>query len=188
LRVPEIPEFFEILRSDDPEAAGQLLNWLDPWLRGVIRSRIAARRLSGAMDVSDVLQSLFKDFVQRANRAGAEPKPKGEIERFLAGAVAKKILARLRKERRHPGGLSEEPKALGPPADRIAEGSDFIASIRRHLNEKNQRLMDLRLQGYTWPELSSIDGRKPDALRMRLRRSVAAAICELGEEGQFRHE
>jgi DNA-directed RNA polymerase specialized sigma24 family protein len=177
----EIEDFFEILRSGEPQAVVGLLNWLDPWLRVVIRSRIAARRRAGSIEVSDVLQSLLEDFVRGAKRDRREPERRGDIERYLAGAVAKKLLTRMRKERGLPGTLTDwpEPEALEESAYRIAEGNDFVASIGCRLDDKNKKLMELRLQGYTWLEVSEMIGGNPDALRIGLRRSVAAATCEM---------
>lgn len=181
---PEFAEFFEILRGRDPQAVDRLLRWLDPWLRAVIRVRLVAHRVRGIVGVSDVFQSLMKDFVGRASRNGSEPERKIEMERYLAAAVEKKIRARLRKERRQPVRLADWQQAKGTqlPNDRIAEGKDFVASIRRRLDPDSQQLLELRMQGFTWPELSRMVGGNSDALRMRLRRSVAAAIYHVNRK------
>jgi hypothetical protein len=181
---PEFAEFFEFFRNRDPQAVDRLLRWLDPWLRAVIRVRLVAHRVREIVSVSDVFQSLMKDFVGRASRSSSEPERKVEMERYLAAAVEKKIRARLRKERRQPVELDtwQEAKGCELPTDRIAEGKDFVASIRRRLDPDSQQLLELRMQGFTWPELSGMVGGNSDALRMRLRRSVAAAIYHVNRK------
>jgi hypothetical protein len=183
LFAPEFQEFLQILSGNDAEALERLLGWLEPWLRAIIRSRLAGQRLGGGAGVSDILQSLLKDFVSRANGDVENPARTIQMERYLMAAVEKKIRAKFRKERRHAGSLSEwpEPRASGS-VNEIVEGDDFVVSVRHRLDEESQELFDLRMQGLTWPDLSRMIGETPDALRMRLRRSVAAAICGMNRK------
>jgi hypothetical protein len=182
--MPDFYEFFKILAGRDPKALEQLLKWLEPWLRAVIRTRLAGQRLQGVGGVSDVFQSLMKDFVGRAKRETAGPGRSADAERYLAAAVQNKIRERIRRARHQPGNWAGWPEAQNSElsAEKIVEGNDFVASIRQRLDEDNQRLFDLRMRGFTWPELSGMVGGKSDALRMRLRRSVAAAIYHLNRE------
>jgi hypothetical protein len=177
----DFPDFLKIVSGQDRAALDGLLAWLNPWLRAVIRARLAGHRLRGVIGVSDVLQSLIKDFVQRAKRDADVHRETIHMERYLAAAVEKKIRAKFRKERRHPVATSQraELTASEPSIEKIVEANDLVAAIRRRLDNGNQHLLDLRMQGLTWPELSGLVGGNPDAVRMRLRRSVAAAICEL---------
>jgi DNA-directed RNA polymerase specialized sigma24 family protein len=180
---PEFQEFLRILSGNDAEALEQLLEWLEPWLRAIIRSRLAGQRLGSGAGVSDILQSLLKDFVGRANRQAEKPLRTIQTERYLMAAVERKIRAKFRKERRHAGSLSEwpDPRASAT-VDKNVEGDDFVASVRRRLDPRSQELFDLRMHGLSWPELSGMIGETPDALRMRLRRSVATAICGLNRK------
>lgn len=74
---PEFAEFVQILRGGDPGAVDRLLSWLEPWLRTVIRVRLVGKRLRTVIGVSDVLQSLPKDFFKasqvwrRGSRTGS---------------------------------------------------------------------------------------------------------------------
>ena len=180
LFAPEFQEFLQILSGNDAEALERLLEWLQPWLRVIIRSRLAGQRLGGGAGVSDILQSLLKDFVGRANRQAEKPLRTIQTERYLMAAVEMKIRAKFRKERRHAGSLSEWPEPRGSVSvDKDVEGDDFVASVRRRLDDGSQELFDLRMQGLSWPQLSGMIGESPDALRMRLRRSVAAAMWGL---------
>ena len=100
----EIPmNYFEILHSGDRRAVERLLQWLDPFLMGVIHLRLIKNRLRMAVETMDVFQSLIKDFINpQANRRPPADRS-GGIERYLSAAVHNKIVTRLRKEARHAG-------------------------------------------------------------------------------------
>jgi hypothetical protein len=183
MKMPEFEEFFEILANGERDAVDRLMKWLDPWLRSVIRVRLARGRLRGVVDVSDIYQSLIKDFVRRANGDLSQRSDDVDMVRYLAVAAENKIRARWRKDRKHAryssgGGELEDRR---PSVEQMVESDDFVRSIRDGLNDETQDLLDLRLQGFTWPEVATASGGNPDALRMRVRRSVAARICELRE-------
>ena len=183
MRIPDFREFFQILAEGDAESVDRLLKRLDPWLRSVIRVRLARGGMRGIVDVSDIFQSLLKDFVRRANGGVSEASDHVDMARYLAAAAENKIRARWRKERRHSRALSDRPELedLRLSVEQIVEENDFLQSIRGGLDGNTQELLDLRLQGFTWPEVAQVSGGNPDTLRIRLRRSVAARICELDE-------
>ena len=68
---PELQEFFAKIQGDDEEAVEALLQALDPFLRRVIHLRLHDGRLRRAVDTTDILQSLLKDFLHptRGRRA-----------------------------------------------------------------------------------------------------------------------
>ncbi len=107
---------------------------------------------------------------------------------YFAAAACHKIQAKLRKERRRAGSLADnfEPVSPEPPASQRSEDREFVEAVRERLGEDRRLLFDLAMNGLTWNEISAIVGGKPDALRMRLRREIAAVLSELCEEERWR--
>lgn len=182
----ELQEFFAALRSGDPQTAESLLNRLEPSLRRIIRARLQDARVRRVADTSDIYQSLLKDFlIQRESQQSPSESAAG-LHAYLAAAAGHKVQAKLRKERRHAGSLGDdfEPVSPGPAVGERIENGDLIEAIRERLGEDRRLLFDLALKGLTWAEISAIVGGRPDALRMRMRRGIASALSELGEEEQ----
>jgi RNA polymerase sigma factor (sigma-70 family) len=185
---PELSDFLAVLRGADGQAVERLLRRLDPTLRRIIRLRLIDGRLRHALDTADIFQSLLKDFLSRRGPARPPAAAAGGLCAYLAAAARRKIWAKARKERRHAGSLPAgwEAPAPEPPAARQVEDRDFSQAVRGRLPEPTRRLFDLKAQGLSWAEIAAQVGGQPDALRMRLRRAVAAALGELGH-GELSH-
>jgi DNA-directed RNA polymerase specialized sigma24 family protein len=174
----ETGRFSKNLSCDEREAVERVIAGLEPWLRRVIHVRLQGSRLRRVADTGDVFQSLMKDLISRASR----PRSNGvcSLRPYLLGAVQNKIRARLRKERRNVGGLEryELLSAEAEPADAVAT-QEFVEAVRSRLCDEDRRLFEFRRQGSSWSDVARAVGGQPDALRMRLRRSLAAAVLEL---------
>ena len=182
---PELREFLAKIQGGDGEAVEAMLREMDPFLRRVIRLRLLGGRLRRAVDTTDILQSLLKDFLRQP--VAGEPAETSSVQlcAYLAAAVRHKVQTRLRKERRHAGSLPEEwqPASPEPDVGKRVEDQDFAAAVRRRLDASARLLLDLKAQGLTWPEIAAQVGGRADALRMRLNRAVAAALTALGDKG-----
>jgi DNA-directed RNA polymerase specialized sigma24 family protein len=180
----ELQEFLAKMQGGDEGAVKAILEELDPFLRRVIHMRLLDGRLRRAVDTTDILQSLLKDFLRQPSAGEPAETSSTELCAYLAAAVRYKVQTRLRKERRHAGSLPEEwePASHEPHVGKCAEDQDFAAAIRGRLDESARLLFDLKAQGLTWQEVSAQVGGKADALRMRLNRAVAAVLTELGDE------
>ena len=186
----ELQEFFAALRSGDPQNVESLLTRLEPSLRRIIRARLQDARVRRVADTSDIFQSLLKDFLfQRESQRSPSESSAGEssagMYAYLGAAAGHKIQAKLRKERRHVGGLADdrEPVSPGPAAGQPLENRDFIEVLRKRLDEDRRLLFDLALQGLAWTEIAATVGGKPDTLRMQLRRGIASVLSEMRDEG-----
>jgi hypothetical protein len=60
---PELQEFFAAIQGGDAGAVEAMLQHIDPFLRRVIHLRLLDGRLRRAVDTTDILQSLLKDFL-----------------------------------------------------------------------------------------------------------------------------
>lgn len=62
MAAPEFQKFFAVLKSGERHTIEELPRQLDPFLRRAIRLRLIDGRLRCAVDTTDILQSLLKDF------------------------------------------------------------------------------------------------------------------------------
>ena len=172
-------------RAATSGAVEAMLQELDPFLRRVIRLRLLDGRLRRAVDTTDILQSLLKDFLRQPAAGEPAETSSAQLCAYLAAAVRHKVQTRLRKERRHAGSLPEEwePASPEPDVGKRVEDQDFAEAIRSRLDESARLLLDLKAQGLTWQEVAAKVGGRADALRMRLNRAVAAVLTELGDKG-----
>jgi DNA-directed RNA polymerase specialized sigma24 family protein len=182
---PELQEFLAKIQGGDDCAVEAMLREWDPFLRRVIRLRLLDGRLRRAVDTSDILQSLLKDFLRRPGAGEPSEASPAELSAYLAAAVRHKVQTRWRKERRHAGSLPEEwePASLEPDVGKRVEDRDLVEAIRSRLDESTRSLLDLRAQGLTWQDVAARVGGGADALRMRVNRAVAAVLTELGDRG-----
>jgi DNA-directed RNA polymerase specialized sigma24 family protein len=182
---PELQEFFAKIQGGDEAAVESMLQEMDPFLRRIIRMRLLDGRLRRAVDTTDILQSLLKDFLRQGTPGEPAETSSDQLCAYLAAAVRHKVQTRLRKERRHAGSLPDEWEPAGPElaVGQRVEDHDFVAAIRSRLDESAGSLLDLKAQGLTWQEVAAKVGGRADALRMRLNRAVAAVLTELGEKG-----
>lgn len=176
----ELVDFFAILRGDDPQSIDDLLRRIDPFLRRIIRMRLLDGRVRHAVDTTDILQSLLKDFLRRKD---VEVSQTIGLEEWLAAGVRNKIVSRLRKERRHAGNrfADLDPTSCVRSPEQEAEDSDFIQVLRGKLSAAEGMLFDLRSQGMAWGEIAAATGNTSDGVRMRLRRAITRVLGELGE-------
>jgi DNA-directed RNA polymerase specialized sigma24 family protein len=184
MATPEIPEFFAALRGGDPRSVEELLRQFDPYLRRVIRLRLMSGRLSHAVDTTDILQSLLKDFLTQREKETLLPGAPGGLCAYLAAAVRNKVRGKLRKERRYAGRLPADWERVGPdpsPAEQ-AESRDLCQLVRGRLSTENRLLFDLKAQGLTWTQIAEKVSGQPDALRVGLSRAIAKILRELEDE------
>jgi hypothetical protein len=186
MEMPEFSKFFAVLRGSDGRAAGEMVRALEPALRRVIHLRLIDGRLRHILDTTDILQSLLAYFLRRKAVPLRAAGKTGGLRAYLAAAVEKKIRMKLRKERRHKGGLPSgwEPACPESAGTGHADEEDLNGFVRARLSAANRVLFDLRIQGLTWPEITAkVEGNPhPNTLRMRLTRAVAEILRARGQE------
>ena len=175
-------KILEILRSGDSEAVDRLLSDLDPVLRQGIRSRLCNPQTRRVVDTADILQSLLKDFLERKGTDQAAVSAR-RLRAYLTAAARYKTASKARKERRRTADLDDvaEPQSPEPSSAQQVEDRDLIDAIRSRLDDQSRQLFDLSQQGRTWRRIANEIGGHPDTLRIQLRRSIAAALSEIGD-------
>lgn len=181
---PELSDFFAVLRDGDGQAVEELLRQLDPILRRLIHLRLIDGRLRHVLDTADIYQSLLKDFLSQKEAGPSRAGSLADFCAYLAAAVRYKIQTRVRKERRHTGGLPDEwePVSPEPAPEQHVQNQDLRQAIRSRLPERTRPLFDLKMQGLPWKAIAEQIGDDPDTLRMRFRRAVTTALCQLSHE------
>src|SRR5690349_19352608 len=85
--MPDLANFYSVLRSGDRLAVESLLRDLDPFLRKCIRLRLIDERLRRTMDTNDILQSLLNDFLSQDVKASPAVASANGLYAYLAVAV-----------------------------------------------------------------------------------------------------
>jgi hypothetical protein len=106
---PEVQEFFALIQGGDEGAVEAMLEEMDPFLRRVIRMRLLDGRLRRAVDTTDILQSLLKDFLRQPAAGEPDETSSARLCAYLAAAVRHKVQTRLRKERKNMVGNLPRP-------------------------------------------------------------------------------
>jgi DNA-directed RNA polymerase specialized sigma24 family protein len=181
---PELQELLAKIQSGDGEAGEAMLRETDPFLRRVIRLRLLDGRLRHALDTTDILQSLLKDFLREPAACEPAQTNSAQLCAYLVAAVRHKVQTRWRKNRRNAGSLPEdwEPPSPEPGVGKRVEDQVLAETIRSTLDESALLLLDLKALGLPGQEVAAQVGGRADALRMRLDRAVAAVPTELGDE------
>ncbi len=187
MATPDLSAFVAVLRGGDGQAVEALLSELDPILRSAIRLRLIDGQLRHVLDTTDILQSLLKDFLSRPMSGDRTPGGPGDLLAYLTAAVHHKIQTKARKERRRAGRLPDDWEPASPEPNggmRQIDAQDLHQALRARLDAPNRLLLDLRAEELSWAEIAARVGGKPDTLRIRLRRAIAAALTSMDLEGQ----
>jgi DNA-directed RNA polymerase specialized sigma24 family protein len=184
------------LHAPDPtvlqEAARQLWLRFADRLRGVVRRRLDPRILRKAGGESDVLQSVFAGFFAAPPGPGGPPRSRDDLWRLLVHFTLCKVAntahhhraARRDVRRVQPLGDFDDadPGVLGPEAAAVAR-EEFDRLLAR-LPDDLQRVLALRLEGYTVAEIAARLGRVERTVELKLPaiRGLLAPHLRLGTE------
>jgi RNA polymerase sigma factor (sigma-70 family) len=172
------------LRQGDDAAAAKLFHRFASRLVALAHTRLD-KRIRQVVGAEDVVQSVFKSFFRRAADDQLELKDWESLWGLLVVITIRKCGKRarhffgprrdLRKEvsAALPTDQSDtdwEFMARGPePADALVL-VDLLEQIKAELSEREQRILELRLEGYTVPEISEQVGRTEYTVSGALRR------------------
>jgi RNA polymerase sigma-70 factor (ECF subfamily) len=187
----EFTDLVRRLRAGDEEAAVQLVRQYEPVIRLEVRRRLHDPSLNSLLDSMDICQSVLKSFFVRVATGQFDLERPEQLVRLLASMARRKVAFQVRRhhyQRRDSRQVVADGEEIlgnvpgGPGPARLAEGRDLLRAIRRQLNEEEQRLLDLRAEGRTWPEIADLLGNDAQALRKKLDRAVDRASRKLGLE------
>jgi RNA polymerase sigma-70 factor (ECF subfamily) len=182
-------ELIHRVRARDEQAAADLVKRYERAIRVAVRVRLGGADLRGLLDSMDICQSVLASFFVRAALGQYELDTPQQLLRLLTAMARHKLLNQARKQRtarRDAGREERDPEAVNAVVDHAPDPSQIVADrelvdrLYARLPEDARWLADQRAQGRGWDDLAAEAGSSPDALRMRLKRTLNEAAEDLG--------
>jgi RNA polymerase sigma-70 factor (ECF subfamily) len=165
-------------REGDQEAARLLFDRYAARLIGLARAHLPAR-MGRRMDSEDVVQSVFRSFFVAAQRdEGYHLERSGDLWRLLATMTMHRLRRQIehhtaqkrsfRREHEPAPGWADLPveSLTGDPSPEEAVAlADELEQIMRPLDPVRRRMLELRLQDYTFDEIASATRRSERTVR-----------------------
>lgn len=179
LSANEFADLVSLAARGDPEALDTLARQYEPKIRLVARVLLGPA-LRPYLDSVDLAQSVHKSILvglrdEKFRIAGPEQLV------GLALTILRRKAARhwrhLQRQQRlsGAGGEGMAPEVADPvgtgldPADE-AQFQDQVKHLCSHLDDVERRILDLRLEGHTSPEIATLTGLSPVNIRVRMTR------------------
>ncbi len=177
------------VRSGDQQAAAELLQVYEPYIRRTVRMRLTDSYLRRQFDSMDFCQSVMGDFFVRFALGQFDLQSPGQLISLLAKMARNKVIDHARRQkaarrdvrRLESGGMDEGAIAgADPTPSRVASGKELLDLVRARLTERDRYVAGERAAGRSWQELADELGENADALRMRLSRALNRVGAEVG--------
>jgi RNA polymerase sigma-70 factor, ECF subfamily len=154
------------LRSASPEAAEEVFRRYGQRLIALARTRLngALRR---KLDPEDVLQSVYQSFFQRQKDGDLDLRSWDGLWALLVLMTVRKCCRQAehyhaaRRDHRREVAVSSSPSDSGfeiagrePTPEEAAQLADTVEDLLRGLEQRDRRIVSLRLQGYSVSEIS----------------------------------
>jgi RNA polymerase sigma-70 factor (ECF subfamily) len=183
-------ELLRRIRAGEPDAAVELVRQFEPIIRVEIRRRLQDPYLHRVFDSCDVCQSVLASFFLRASAGQYQLHEPQDLVKLLLSMARKKVASRARRERtqsRDHRRVASDPNVLenvagGPTPDRLVASQELFQKCHALLSDEERRLMELRAQGRTWPEVAAEVGGQAQARRRQLERALDRVARQLGLE------
>jgi RNA polymerase sigma-70 factor (ECF subfamily) len=181
-------EMMEGLRARDGEAARQVFERFAGRLIGLARARLD-RQLRAKVGPEDVVQSVFKSFFRCHADGQLDLAGWDGLWSLLVVITLRKCGRQLRRfrgagrdvRREVPPADGWEALAREPSAEEAAVLAETLEQIMGGLKERERQVLELRLQGYSVPEISARVGRTEYTVQGILKR-VRQKLEPLAEE------
>jgi RNA polymerase sigma-70 factor (ECF subfamily) len=167
-------------RAGDNHALTSLIEEYEPKIRVVARAMLGTA-LQPYLDSADLVQSVHKSLLRGLRGDKFVLSRPEDLLHLTMTLVRRKVARHWRRVRRQQArggmdsdvGLAEVLAQLTAPHEdpaRAAEFNDQLRALCRHLTSDERRLLEMRLDGHTFPEISRVLGLHPIALRVRMTR------------------
>ncbi len=181
---PSFAVWLEGLRQGEEEAAREVFQRFCTRLMALARSRLDGR-LRPKLDAEDIVQSVFKSFFPRLADQQFELESWDSLWSLLTLITLRKCGRRLehfRAARRDVqrevagGGAADdsapawEAVACEPTPSEAAVLAETVAQTLGALKDRERQIVELRLQGYTVPEIAAEVGRSEHTVKWTLQR------------------
>ncbi len=175
-------DFIRRIRAGDDRAARELVERYEPVIRREVRLRLRDPRLSSQFDWTDVCQSVLASFFMRAALGQYDLEEPDQLLKLLVAMTRNKLSNQARRHRAgrrdyrrlepHDPADLEGQTIPQPSPSRVVAGRELLEEFRRRLSAEERALVDLRAQGYEWPEIAARLGGTPQARRKQFTRAV----------------
>jgi RNA polymerase sigma-70 factor (ECF subfamily) len=175
-------DFIRRIRAGDDQAARELVERYEPVIRREVRLRLKDPRLQSQFDWTDVCQSVLASFFVRAASGQYDLEEPGQLLKLLMTMTRNKL---ANQARRHRAGRRDyrrleahdpadlEGRAISQPSpSRMVAGHELLEEFRRRLSDEERALVDLRAQGWEWPEIAARLGGTAQARRKQFTRAI----------------
>ncbi len=155
-------------RDGDQGAATELFQRYAERLVGLAQRRLS-ERLAGRIDPEDVVQSVYGSFFVGARDGRFALRRSGDLWRLLVAITLHKVRRQVRHHTAQKRSVGRESLSAGPesvpdiPAERLAQEpspdeavalAEVLESVLQRLKPNHRRMVELRLQGHTIPEIA----------------------------------
>jgi RNA polymerase sigma-70 factor (ECF subfamily) len=146
-------------RAGDQQAAGELFRRYANRLIALARTRLSPR-LAQRIDPEDVVQSAYRSFFAGAQKGEYDLERGGDLWRLLVAITLHKLHDQAR---RHGAGkrsvqaeepLTEDTAREPSPVEALAL-VDQLQQVMGRLEPEQRRILELRLQGFTFEEIAA---------------------------------
>ena len=176
------------VRAGDERAAEELIRTYLRHIRLVVRKRLRDPALRPLLESMDICQSILGSFFLRVALGQFDLQTPEDLRKLLVTMALNKIRNHKRKleTSRRDHRRNRSPAAgvefidPAPSPGRVVANRELLQEVRRRLSDEVRLLVDLRADGYTWPEIAARLGEPPDTLRLRHDRAVDRLAEELG--------
>lgn len=163
-------------RSGDEEAIGDFWSTYQQRLVRIAEQHLADR-IRRRVDADDVVQSVFRTFIRRAQDGQFEFENRDQLLSLLATITLNKIRQQVRYHMRQKRGLDQEQyleslaEVARPQPTPIEEAAmSELEEYIQTMSEEEQQLISLRLENHTQKEIAGIMGCSERTVRRLFKR------------------
>lgn len=176
----DLTDFATLLQragQGDVTAQASICEHYEPKVRVIARVMLGPA-LRAHFDSMDLVQSVHRSLLVGLRDQKFDISSPQKLIALASTMVRRKVARKWRRTRKQTpwGGaslgenLAQTLSALSSPdaaPDRVAEFNDQVLRLCGQMNEIEQRMLTLRLEGYTWQEIGRQLGLHPVATRVR---------------------
>jgi RNA polymerase sigma factor (sigma-70 family) len=153
-------------RDGDQGAAAELFQRYAERLIGLAQRRLS-EKMTARVDPEDVVQSVYGSFFAGARNGRFVLQQSGDLWRLLVAITLHKVRRQVRHHtaqkrsidrEQSPGGadpdIPAELLAQEPSPDEAVALAEILEAVLRRLKPVHRRMVELRLQGHTIPEIA----------------------------------
>lgn len=187
-----VTDLIRRVREGDEEAASQLVRGYEAEIRREVRARLRDPRLRQVLDSIDVCQSVLAEFFVRVALGQFAPQSPRELISLLVVMARNKVVdvsrRHLAARRDVRAKLPLDEAALDAsrdpsPAEQVS-ANELVKAARGLLDDRERKIVELRVAGNSWLEIAAAMGGSVDAARKTMSRAMDRVSRRLKLSGE----